>query len=97
MVQLASTITFSLAALASIVLAHPGHDVKAEAAERAAFLRKAPVQSRSLTQCFSKLKARGVEDRNVARRENAVQALRKKRGLDTGMLWDHRRRCGGNA
>ncbi|KAL1869734.1 hypothetical protein Plec18167_007658 [Paecilomyces lecythidis] len=82
MVQL-STLTVGLAALASVVLAHPGHDVKAEAAERAAFLRNNPIHSRGVSQCISKLKARGVEDANVARRENAVQQLRKKRGLNT--------------
>ncbi|CAG7944383.1 unnamed protein product [Penicillium salamii] len=81
MVQLASFVTIGLAGLASIVSAHPGHDVKAEAAERAAFLKSVPVQSRSLSGCASKLKARGLENRNVARRQHAVKNLRASRGL----------------
>ncbi|EIT79425.1 Intradiol ring-cleavage dioxygenase [Aspergillus flavus] len=84
MVQLASTLTLGLASIASIVSAHPGHNVEAEAAERANFLKKAPIRSRSLAHCATSLKARGVEDLNVARRENAVQLLRRDRGLDTG-------------
>ncbi|CAG7988724.1 unnamed protein product [Penicillium salamii] len=81
MVQLASFVTIGLAGLASIVSAHPGHDLKAEAAERAAFLKTVPVQSRSLSGCASKLKARGLENRNVARRQHAVKNLRASRGL----------------
>ncbi|CAG7939243.1 unnamed protein product [Penicillium olsonii] len=81
MVQLASFVAVGLAGLASIVSAHPGHDVKAEAAERAAFLKTVPVQSRSLAGCASKLKARGLENRNVARRQHAVKNLRASRGL----------------
>ncbi|GMF69197.1 unnamed protein product [Aspergillus oryzae] len=88
MVQLASTLTLGLASIASIVSAHPGHNVEAEAAERANFLKKAPIRSRSLAHCATSLKARGVEDLNVARRENAVQLLRRDRGLDTGMPVD---------
>lgn len=88
MIQLASTLTLGLAGIASIVSAHPGHNVEAEAAERANFLRKAPIQSRSLAHCATSLKARGVENLNIARRENAVQLLRRERGLDTGMLVD---------
>ncbi|KAE8318470.1 Intradiol ring-cleavage dioxygenase [Aspergillus transmontanensis] len=84
MVQLASTLTIGLASIAGIVSAHPGHNVEAEAAERANFLQKAPIQSRSLAHCATSLKARGVENLNVARRENAVQLLRRERGLDTG-------------
>ena len=86
MVQLASFVAVGLAGLASIVSAHPGHDVKAEAAERAAFLKTVPVQSRSLAGCASKLKARGLENRNVARRQHAVKNLRASRGLSQSTI-----------
>lgn len=85
MVHLASAVTIGLIGLAGIVSAHPGHDVKAEAAERAAFLKSAPVHSRSLSQCASKLKARGHESRNIARRQHAVKNLRASRGIASSM------------
>ncbi|KAJ5242034.1 uncharacterized protein N7469_000361 [Penicillium citrinum] len=81
MVQLASTLAVGLFGLTSVVSAHPGHDHKAEAAERALFMRNAPIQSRSLSQCASQLKARGHESKNVARRSAAVKNLRRRRGL----------------
>ncbi|OOQ82041.1 extracellular dioxygenase [Penicillium brasilianum] len=81
MVHLASAVTAGLLGLASIVAAHPGHDHTAEAAERRHFMRNAPIQSRSLSQCASKLKARGLEAKNVARRQNAVKQIRRRRGL----------------
>ncbi|KAJ5632764.1 hypothetical protein N7490_009103 [Penicillium lividum] len=82
MVQL-SAITISLVGLAGLVSAHPGHNVKAEAAERAAFLKEASIQTRSLSQCASKLKARGLDNKNVARRERAVKNIRRRRGLNS--------------
>lgn len=85
MVQLKSILAVGLLGLASVVSAHPGHDVKAEAAERASFLKKAPLHSRSLSQCASKLKVRGLESKNVARRAHAVRQLRRRRGIDTRM------------
>lgn len=84
MVQLASTLAVGLLGLTSVVSAHPGHDHKAEAAERALFMRNAPVHSRSLSQCASQLKARGHENKNVARRSAAVKNLRRRRGLKSG-------------
>ncbi|KAJ5560235.1 hypothetical protein N7513_002634 [Penicillium frequentans] len=81
MVQLASALTVGLVGLAGLVSAHPGHNVKAEAAERAAFLKSSSIQTRSLSQCASKLKARGLESKNVARREHAVKHIRRRRGL----------------
>lgn len=83
MVHISFPLIISVAVLASLGLGHPGHDVKHEAAERAAFLKRAPVQSRSLAQCASTLKARGVEDSNVARRANALQHLRQERRLSS--------------
>ncbi|KAJ5955801.1 hypothetical protein N7501_010080 [Penicillium viridicatum] len=71
----------SILSLAGAVFAHPGHDIRAEAAERASFLENAPVHQRSLAQCASKLKARGHENANVVRRANCVKTIRQKRGL----------------
>lgn len=68
-----------LAALASIVAAHPGHDVAQEAAERRSYLQSA--KRTSLAHCADKLKARGTHARNVARRQAVVEKARQKRGL----------------
>lgn len=83
MVHLASALTVCVLGLASIVSAHPGHDHKAEAAERAAFVKNSGFQLRSLAQCASKLKARSLETKNIARREATVNHLRSRRGLTT--------------
>jgi hypothetical protein len=83
MVHLASTLVAGLAGLASVASAHPGHDVKAEAAERAAYLKHAPKHARSLNQCADKLRARGHERQNVARRAQMVDNLRRSKGLQT--------------
>ncbi|GES63081.1 extracellular dioxygenase [Aspergillus terreus] len=83
MVHLASTLVAGLAGLASVASAHPGHDVKAEAAVRAAYLKHAPQHARSLNQCADKLRARGHERQNVARRAQMVDNLRRSKGLQT--------------
>ncbi|KAF2738885.1 aromatic compound dioxygenase [Polyplosphaeria fusca] len=62
-------------------LAHPGHDVRAEVAQRAAYMAKA--ERRSLAHCADKLKERGITQRSIARRQAAVESLRTKRSLDT--------------
>ncbi|KAJ5855033.1 hypothetical protein N7534_007576 [Penicillium rubens] len=82
MVHLSAVVAIGLTALTGIVSAHPGHDVKAEAAERAAFLKNAPVHSRSLAQCASRLQRRGQQSRNVARRHMAVKNIRRRLGLE---------------
>jgi len=64
-------------ALLPSILAHPGHDVTEEVAQRAAFLKQA--ERRSLAHCAGVLRERGVEARNIARREAAVEKLRMKR------------------
>ncbi|KAG5813737.1 hypothetical protein H9Q74_004578 [Fusarium xylarioides] len=69
--------TFALAA--SIASAHPGHDIAHEAAERREFLSS--VKRSSLAHCASKLRARGVEARNIARRSAQVNKARQKRSL----------------
>ncbi|KAL4734796.1 Intradiol ring-cleavage dioxygenase [Aspergillus similis] len=86
MVQLTQSLLvgLGLAGLASIAAAHPGHDVEAEAAKRAAFLNSVPVQGRSLAHCAAKLKARGIAGSNAVRRESAVQQLRKRAGNTDG-------------
>ncbi|KAH7124765.1 Intradiol ring-cleavage dioxygenase [Dactylonectria macrodidyma] len=68
-----------LALLGGVAIAHPGHNIAEEAAERRDFLQS--VKRTSLTHCADKLKARGIEARNVARRSTQVEKARKKRGL----------------
>ncbi|KAF2144677.1 uncharacterized protein K452DRAFT_325182 [Aplosporella prunicola CBS 121167] len=76
---------------ASTVVAHPGHDHKAEAMERAAYFSKA--ERRSLEHCSEKLKARGTEEKMIARRHAMHQQLRKRtlvqRDLDTVLNTTH--------
>ncbi|KAH8685352.1 Intradiol ring-cleavage dioxygenase [Ilyonectria robusta] len=69
----------SLALLSGVAIAHPGHNVAEEAAERRDFLQS--VKRASLAHCADKLKARGVEARNVARRSAQLEKARQKRGL----------------
>ncbi|KAF7550894.1 hypothetical protein G7Z17_g5401 [Cylindrodendrum hubeiense] len=68
-----------LALLSGVAIAHPGHNVAEEAAERRDFLQS--VKRSSLAHCAEKLKARGVEARNVARRNAQIEKARAKRGL----------------
>ncbi|KAM0558231.1 hypothetical protein ACHAPJ_004917 [Fusarium lateritium] len=82
----------TVALVAGIASAHPGHSVAQEAAERREFLSS--VKRSSLAHCADKLKARGVEARNVARRSNQVSKARQKRGLkkrdaDTALNTSH--------
>lgn len=65
--------------LLSTSFAHPGHDLTAEILERREFLDS--VKRTDLSHCADKLKARGVHQRNVARRHEALQKARAKRGL----------------
>ena len=81
MVVLNKTLALLAAALLpSAILAHPGHDIKAENAQRAAYLAKA--ERRSLAHCAEKLKERGIQGRSIARRQAQVQKLRKKNNLE---------------
>jgi hypothetical protein len=70
------------AILVTNVAAHPGHDIRAEMAERAAFMQ---TSRRDLSHCASKMKARGLDKLNVARRAAVAKQARKKRGIATGM------------
>ncbi|KGO45757.1 Intradiol ring-cleavage dioxygenase, core [Penicillium expansum] len=82
MVHLGSALAVGLLGLTAAVSAHPGHNHRAEAAERRAFLDNASVHQRSLSKCTNKLKARGHENTNVMRRSNLVKAIRRRRGLE---------------
>ncbi|KAA8563727.1 hypothetical protein MFRU_024g00840 [Monilinia fructicola] len=77
---------FSAAAIAAILagfaMAHPGHDVKQEIAERASFMSQ--LKTRDLSHCSAKLKARGLEQAAVARRSAIAKSERKKRGISSG-------------
>jgi hypothetical protein len=75
--RFAQTIVSGLAVLSSGVLAHPGHDVTQELAERREFLGS--VKRSSLSHCAATLKARGVDKRNVARRTAMLEKARAKR------------------
>lgn len=87
------TNTLLVALLAGASTAHPGHSITEELQERRDFLAKTKV--RDLSHCSSKLKARGMEDRNIARRKQQVEAARAKRGLldkrtlETDLATDH--------
>ncbi|RDL39686.1 uncharacterized protein BP5553_04026 [Venustampulla echinocandica] len=59
-------------------LAHPGHDVQAEIAERAAFMQ---TSKRDLSHCAAKMKARGIEKRSISRRAASAEMLRMKRNI----------------
>lgn len=69
------------ALFATMTAAHPGHSVAEEAQERRDFL--ATAKARDLSHCSAKIKARGLEARNIARREQQLEAARAKRGLKT--------------
>ncbi|ETS87477.1 hypothetical protein PFICI_01305 [Pestalotiopsis fici W106-1] len=68
-----------LAVLSSSALAHPGHDFKAELNERRDFLKT--VKRADISHCAEKLKARGVNKRNAARRHATLQDARAKTSL----------------
>ncbi|KAK9777117.1 putative Intradiol ring-cleavage dioxygenases domain-containing protein [Seiridium cardinale] len=67
-----------LSILPSVALVHAGHDLDKEIAKRQDFLL---TTRRNLAHCASKIKARGLEDRAVARRVATVKALQEKRNI----------------
>jgi hypothetical protein len=75
---------YVFATLAAVVLGHPGHDVHAEAAKRADFMKRVPPAKRGLGDCAGILQARGHDERNKARREKTIRQIRRRQGLDTG-------------
>lgn len=84
---------FIAAILSGSAAAHPGHSVAEELQERREF--KAASKARDLSHCAAKLKARGIEARNVARRAQMTEAarakrsLKSKRTLDSVLATDH--------
>lgn len=84
---LSTTALLATLLAASTVLAHPGHDVAEEARERAEFFKRSP---KTLGSCAAKLKARGLESANFARRQGLANDYRSKRGLASKPLV-HRR------
>ncbi|KAI0154570.1 aromatic compound dioxygenase [Xylariaceae sp. FL1272] len=90
--RFSNTVVSGLTLLAGTAIAHPGHDVTQEIKERRAFLDS--VKRSDLSHCAAKLKARGVQKRNVARRAAMVEKARARRGLtkrdlDTVLATDH--------
>ncbi|KAF2707211.1 aromatic compound dioxygenase [Pleomassaria siparia CBS 279.74] len=77
--RFSTTIISGLTLLAGTAVAHPGHNVRQEAQERREYLTS--VKRTDLSHCAAKLKARGVDKRNVARRVAQVNKARAKRGL----------------
>lgn len=75
----ARNVLTTLALASTLVSAHPGHNVKEEALERRAFLNS--VKRSSLAHCADKLKARGVTQRNIARRNAQIEKARAKRSI----------------
>ncbi|KAJ2896716.1 hypothetical protein MKZ38_005286 [Zalerion maritima] len=70
-----------IAALAAnLASAHPGHNIKQEAVVRRDAM-KAMKGPRSLGHCAEKIKSRGLERKNVLRRNNLMNTLVQKRGL----------------
>ncbi|KAH7067921.1 extracellular dioxygenase [Paraphoma chrysanthemicola] len=90
-------VQFSLATVATVaaffsrpIFAHPGHDISAEIAERAALLPS--MQYRNLDHCAGKLQARAAS--MIERRKARVEHLRMKRSItkrdfDTVLNTDH--------
>lgn len=93
MVNMKSFGAVALSLLAATeVVAHPHHDHKAEALERRTNMAK--MSKRSLSHCAEKLKARGIEAKNAARRQAMHDQLTKratlgKRDLDTVLNTSH--------
>lgn len=80
MVYFSKTFVAAVAAiLATQVVAHPGHDIAQEVAERNAFLKNSV--RRDLSHCASSLRKRGVQDASIKRREEAIAKARAERGL----------------
>lgn len=82
MAPISQLLTLGLMALPS-VLAHPGHSVAEEAAERAEFVKRTPKSVRS---CAPALARRGDLKASLARRQAMSQKARTKRGLSSPLV-----------
>ncbi|TVY39386.1 hypothetical protein LSUB1_G004328 [Lachnellula subtilissima] len=79
MVYLSSAIkVLFTAALLSETIAHPGHDVTAEVAQRNAALKNT---KRDLTHCRDTVTKRDMQSKQQKRRQAAIETARAKRGL----------------
>jgi hypothetical protein len=70
--------TVAAATLLGQAVAHPGHDLAGEIAERNAFYQHS---KRDLTHCNGVFDKRGIEDKQRRRRQDAISEARSKRGL----------------
>lgn len=75
-----SKLLTTIALAAGFVSAHPGHDINQEIAERRAYVGSA--SQASLAHCTEKLRARGIEQRNIARRSSAAEEARIRKTMD---------------
>lgn len=79
-VAVLATIAFS-----SVAIAHAGHDVAAEVAERAPLLARMPnVQ----TKCKKRMEASGYNKRAIERRQALVDEERARRGISNDSRWN---------
>jgi hypothetical protein len=79
--QFIASVLAASALLSSSVVAHPGQsalEMRAEQAERAAFLQHS---KKDLSHCAAKMKARGLENKSIARRQAMAKNARKKRDI----------------
>lgn len=68
----------SMAVMAGLVAAHAGQDHTKEQAIRRDYLQHT---KNSLSHCSAKIKARGLEARNIKRREQLARDMAEKRGI----------------
>lgn len=68
----------SIAVMAGLVAAHAGGDHHKEQAIRRDYLQHT---KNSLSHCSAKIKARGLEARNIKRREQLAREAAEKRGI----------------
>ena len=87
MVVLSKTL---LAALAGVVVAHPGERHDAQHMKREIVARDAAARmgARSLAACGNSANALALKNRSIKRRAEAVKNLRQKRGIKARMLPD---------
>lgn len=80
MIGVTNTLTMLVMALMlGQPMAHPGHSLDQEIAERSTYLKHT---KKDLSHCAAKMKARGIEERALQRRAAAIQGLRKaKKGM----------------
>lgn len=79
------------AAMASIVIAHPGEHHDAALVKRQMNIQEARAAhaKRSLANCARSQSVRSFHQRNVERRELKAQKLREKAGISKSCLFNH--------